>query len=301
MKNFIIPLISFLMAAGISSAQEIELTVEKPGMDALTPSQKDYLADFQSKVSAYVNEHRWTDVDFYGDKIPVTLNINFISGTDGGDFTAQVAFISQRRIYEDGRPTQKSSLILRLMDTKWAFSYIKGQPFYHDEFQFNSITSFLDFYMYVVVGLDFDSMEYMMGTTYYQKAFQIYQRSQSSSSQSEWQGTSNQYSRNNLISELMNGQFENFRSAMYWYYYEGIDFMATEKDEAKKSVAKALELIADLLVRTNIRSIILNLWLESKASEFCTLLEGYPKRAQLMSIMLQADPQRVEQYRKCNF
>jgi hypothetical protein len=99
----------------------------------------------------------------------------------------------------------------------------------------------------------------------------------------------------------MNAQYENFRGALYWYYYEGLDFMVTEKEEAKKSVAKALEMIADILVRTNARSIILNLWLASKASEFCTLLEGYPKRAQLMSIMLQADPQRVEQYRKCNF
>jgi hypothetical protein len=282
-------------------AQEIDLKIDTPQWGALSPSQIDYLQDFRTKILQYVNEHRWTDVEFFGDKIPLRMSINFSTGSDGGDYGAQVVFSAERRIYEDSRPTEKTSLMIRFMDTKCTFTYIKGQPFYHDEFQFNEITSFIDFYMYVLLGMDFDSMEPQLGSAYYQKALQIYQRSQSGVKAGEWSGAANQFSRNNLITELMNSQFENFRSALYWYYYEGIDFLSTEKDDAKKGIAKALELIAEILVRTNVLSILLNLWLESKASEFCTLLEGYPKRAQLMSIMQQADPQRVEYYRKCNF
>lgn len=290
----------FLITARIASGQEIQLTLEIT-KDILSTSQRDYLEDFENKVRNYVNDHRWTNVDFAGDKIPVTFSINFLSGTDGGEFTAQVVVASNRRTYVDGRPTQASSLVLRIMDPKWSFTYIKGQPFYHDEFQFNDITSFIDFYIYLAIGLDFDSMEPLQGTSYYQKAMNIAQRSQSSGRSAEWQGSTNQFSRINFLSELQNAVFDNFRTALYWYYYEGIDFMTTDKDMAQRAVARALENIMDVLARGGTRSLLLSMWLEIKSPEFCTLLDGYPQRVQLMNNMIQIDPVRAETYRRCNF
>jgi hypothetical protein len=305
MKMFVIIVLSACAGIlpgvlGTASGQEIESTVTL-SMDNLTPSQKDYLAEFQSKLTTYINEHRWTNVDFRGDKIPVNISIFFTAGTDGGDFSAQAVIESQRRLYLEGRPTQDISMIFRVNDKKWSFTYMKGQPFYHDEYQFNDITSFIDFYMNVILGLDFDSYEMMQGTPYYQKASTIAQRSQSSNRVSEWQGSSNDYSRINLIGELQNAQYANFRSSLYWYYYEGLDYLQTEKDEAQKSIARALEDVADILARTNVRSLLLNMWLEFKCEEFCTKLEGYAQRPQLMNTMAQADPQRQERYRKCSF
>ena len=46
-------------------------------MDILTPAQKDYIADFEEKLKNYVNDHRWCDIEFYGDKIPVRMSVNF--------------------------------------------------------------------------------------------------------------------------------------------------------------------------------------------------------------------------------
>ncbi len=289
-----------LSTLSLAHAQEIDLTVDI-NMEKLSVSQRDYVSEFKNKLLAYVNEHRWTTVDFRGDKIPVTLSINFLSGTDAGEFSAQAAVVSQRRTYEDGRPTQSSSLMLRVLDPKWSFTFIKGSPLYHDEFQFNDVSSFLDFYIYLVLGLDFDSMELMQGTPYYQKALNVAQRSQSSARSSEWQGSSNQYSRLNFIGEVMNAQYDSFRASLYWYYYEGVDFMKTEKQDAQNAIIKSIELLSDALTRSTSRSYLLSTWLEANASTYCALLEGHPKRAQLMTAMAQADPVRAEQYRKCNF
>ncbi|MBR9975827.1 MAG: DUF4835 family protein [Bacteroidetes bacterium] len=292
--------LALLLAAAPATAQEIDLTTEIT-MDILTPSQKDYLSDFEQKLKNYVNDHRWCDVEFYGDKIPVRMSVNFLSGTDAGEFSAQVVVDAQRRTWKDGRPTQMTSLIFRAMDARWSFSYVRGTPFTHDEYQYNEITSFIDFYMYVILGMDFDSYELLMGTPYYSKALTIAQRSQSSRQAGEWQGQSNQYSRMNLISELLNAQYENYREALYWYFYEGIDFIETEKEMAQRAIAKAVELIADILARSNARSILISMWLESKASEYCKLLEGYGQRAQLMNLMAQVDPARQQVYRQCAF
>jgi hypothetical protein len=281
-------------------AQEIELTTEIT-MDIMTPSQKTYLAEFEQKLQDYVNSHRWTDVEFYGDRIPVRMSVNFMTGTDAGEFSVQVVIDAQRRTWEDGRPTQLTSLIFRVMDTKWSFSYVQGQPFVHDEYQYNEIASFIDFYMYLILGMDFDSYEPLQGSPYYQKALTVAQRSQSSRQAGEWQGQSNQYSRMNFISELMNAQYEKFRESLYWYYYEGLDFMITEKEFAQKAIAKALENVAEILSRTSNRSLLLSMWLEAKNSEFCKLLEGYAQRAKVMNLLAQVDPARQQIYRQCTF
>jgi hypothetical protein len=296
-------LLAFVLLACLGTpvrAQEIELSTEIT-MDILTPSQKTYLSEFEQKILDYVNNHRWTDVEFYGDRIPVRMSINFLSGTDAGEFTAQVVVDGQRRIWKDGRPTQLTSLMFRIMDAKWTFSYLQGQPFVHDEYQYNEIASFIDFYMYLALGMDFDSYEPLQGSPYYQKAITIAQRSQSSRNAAEWQGQSNQYSRLNFINEVLNAQYEKFREGLYWYYYEGLDFLETEKDFARRAIAKALENLAEILARTGTRSLLLTMWLEAKNSEFCKLLEGYPDRTKVMNLMAQVDPARQQVYKQCTF
>jgi hypothetical protein len=299
-KTRILVLLSALFCSLTASAQEITLTLEARS-ERLTPSQRDYLSEFTQKIMTYVNERRWTDTDFRGDKIPVNMQLDFLTGSDGGEFSAQVVIVSQRRLWEDGRPTPNSAMIFRTIDAKWSFSYYKGQPLFFDEFQFEDLRSFIDFYMYMIIALDYDSYELMAGTPYYQKASMIAQRSQSSTRSAEWLGTSNQYSRMNFLGEIQNAQFESFRTALYWYFYEGLDFMATEKEDAQKAVAKSIEDIADALTRTNARSLILTMWLESKSNEFCTLLDGYAEKKKLMTLMMQADPSRSEVYRRCSF
>ena len=300
MRRLGLSLVLLFLATTPSIAQEIELSTEVT-MDILSPAQKSYLGEFEQKVLDYVNNHRWTEVEFYGDVIPVRMSINFLSGTDGGEFNAQVVIDGQRRIWKEGRPTQLTSLMFRIMDSKWTFNYIQGQPLVHDEFQFNEITSFIDFYMYLALGMDFDSYEPLQGSPYYQKAMTIAQRSQSSRSAAEWQGQSNQYSRMNFLNELLNAQYEKFREALYWYYYEGLDFIDTEPDFARKAIAKALENVADILARAGTRSLLMTMWLEAKSSEFCKRLEGYPDRKKIMSLMAQMDPARQQIYKQCTF
>jgi uncharacterized protein DUF4835 len=300
MKTILAAVALLVLLALPGKAQEIDLTLEVT-MDALSPSVRDYLEEFSTQVEKYVEDHRWTNIEFHGDRIPVNMQINFTSGSEAGDFTAQIVVVSQRRMFNNGRPTQNSTLIFRALDPAWSFAYNKGIPMVHDEYQFNEIASVLDFYIYFVIGLDFDSMELLQGTPYYQKALLAAQRSQSSQRQSEWRGSINQYSRMNLISEIMNAKYVNFRNALYWYYYEGLDFLATEPKPAKNSIAKALQFVAGVVSESTAQSIILTMWLESLSSSFCMNLEGYTDRKQLMTLLAQVDPQRADTYQQCGF
>ena len=49
--------------------------------------------------------------------------------------------------------------MLRIKDDSWQFTYTRGQSMYHDNFKFNSLTSLLDYYAYMIIGFDDDSWE----------------------------------------------------------------------------------------------------------------------------------------------
>jgi hypothetical protein len=100
---------------------------------------------------------------------------------------------------------------------------------------------------------------------------------------------------------LTNAQYEAFRNALFRYFYEGLDYLKSEQGEAQKSIAEAFNMIAETLVRTNGRSLLLNMFLDSRREEICTVLEGYPNRPAVAKNMMQADPARSEYYRKCSF
>ncbi len=301
MKQYTLFLLLFIAAISAghrASAQEIQLdlTVTK---DALSPSVRDRLIEFDGHIRKYIEEFRWTSIEFHQDLIPVSIQINFTSGTESGEFTAQIAVFSSRRLYVDGRKTDNSTLIFKIMDPNWSFLYNKDIPLTHNEYQFSEVGSLLDFYMYFIVGLDFDSMEPLQGTPYYQKALIAAQRSQNSSRANEWRGSINQYSRMNLISEILNAKMESYRLALYWYYYEGLDFITTEPEPAKQSIVKALQFVTKTMTESTSQSILLTQWLEGNAGQFCPNLDGYPDRKLVMQQLEQADPPRAEVYRAC--
>ena len=120
-------LLALILLTFIAHAQEIDLTVSVK-LDMLNPSQRDYLSDFEQQVKRYMSEYRWTEVDFRGDKIPVTMEIYITSATESKDYSANVAIISYRRIFEDDRPTDRSSVLLRVNDATWSFNYLQGTP-----------------------------------------------------------------------------------------------------------------------------------------------------------------------------
>ncbi len=290
-----------LLACSAASAQELQVTVNVNAEQLPSPSDREYIADFKQKVEAYMNEYRWTGIDFRGDKIPVSMEIFFLSVTSSKEYTAQVAISSQRRIWENDRPTQRTSILLRVLDRRWSFTYIQGMPFTHDDFTYDPITSFLDFYAYMILAFDFDSYEPMAGTPFYSKALNISQRAQSSAQAREWSGNPNEYSRANLLSECMNATYEPFRKALFLYYYQGLDYLRTEKEVAQEDIARGLKMIAQVLERAPTKSLLITMFFEQKKDEICQVLDGYPKKAEVMKLLASADPARAESYNRCAF
>ena len=117
-----------LLVSAQLSAQQVDCTV-KVNYDAVSSTNRDQLRDLASDIKDYVNNYQW-GAENIPDKVKCTLDI-FIQRVQGENtYSAQVFVGSQRPIYQSA----KSSVVLRLMDDAWQFTYIKGRPINHNAY-----------------------------------------------------------------------------------------------------------------------------------------------------------------------
>lgn len=266
-----------LISQSLLIAQELDCDVTI-NTQQLTSDALENLSDFAAQVKQYMNNTRWTKEDFGNDRITCTMNI-FIKGSPGtGRYVAQVFIGSRRKIWDlkTNKPTEKNSATLRILDENWEFSYTRGVPLTRNEYKFDALTSFLDFYAYVILGFDYDSYESMAGTPHFQKALDIFNLSRSSGRFKGWEFPgSGTYSRTRFINEIMNADFNAFRVALYEYHSEGLDRITKDQSTALTKMFEAVNAIGNVKKRINQPSVIIKMFFDTKYLELCDIFQTY--------------------------
>ena len=277
----------FLLCAGIAAAQELncEVTVN---IDNITSGQRDYLRTFEADVKKYLNNNRYTDEDLGGEKIDCSLTIFFLSGAND-KYTAQVVVVSQRPIYTGVEKSGKNTQVIRLLDDQWNFPYVPNQPMSKDDYRFDPVASFLDFYAYLIIGFDLETYTALSGARYFQKAMNICNQATASAYSTGWQSASTTYTRFGIVDELTNMKYQTFRDAFYSYHFEGLDLLSTQPQGGQTAMLKAIEVIADLRKKQNPRSVLVKAFFDSKYLEIADSFLSWPDRS-VYERLTAADP-----------
>ena len=269
-------------------AQQVDCTVNV-NYEAVSTTNKDQLRDLASDVRTYVNSYQW-GAESIPDRIKCTLDI-FVQRVQGENtYSAQVFVGSQRPIYG----SKKGSVVLRLMDDAWQFTYIKGRPINHNAYSYNDLTSFLDFYMYLVVGYDSDTFEKLSGTPMFQKAADIANLGRSSGDAGWQQGTSG-YSRLQLINELLSPAFEHVRLAYFKYHFTGLDSLAFAPEKAYQNVLQAIENIGKVKRLSDPRNQVIKAFFDTKYMEIAELFAKNPDKT-IYNTIANIDPAHLKTY-----
>lgn len=261
------------------SSQELDATVDVD-LSAINIDIRDRLSNFKNDVQNYLNRTRFTDENIVNDvrgkpyKIKCSFSFFFRSATGIDSYEAQLVVGVQRNIYR----TENFTTIFRVKDETWGFNYVKGQSFYHDDLKFNNLTSFLDYYAYLIIGYDDDSWEPSLGTSRFQKAQNIVNLAIANSDGRGWVDNSSlKQSRSVYPAELLNSKYDNFRKAVWIYHFSGIDSLQYGKKTALEKIAESLEMIGKIK-KTEVRSFIIKQFFEAKYMEIAaTLVDYYDK------------------------
>src|ERR1051326_5115915 len=226
----VVGILSLLLLWIPLSAQELDCDITFTNLETLPAGSRDNLTDFISQAKQYINSYHWTQEDLGSVRIKCSMNISFQSATNN-HYVVQAFIGSQRPIFK----SDKNTAFVRLLDDSWEFDYVRGQPFNHNESHFDPLLSFMDFYAYIILGYDFDSYKSGDGTPYFQKASDIANRALGSASTGWDVSSQGTYSRGQLIEELTNSKFHDFREAVYRYHYRGLDLLYTDDTRARKN------------------------------------------------------------------
>lgn len=266
-----------LLSCGLV-AQELncEVTVNT---DNLTSAFRDNLRTFAADLRKYLNNNRYTDEDLGGEKIDCAMTVYFLTGTSDYRYTAQAIIVSQRPVYTGNEKSGKNTQVIRILDDKWEFTYTPNQPMNKDDYRFDPLTSFLDFYAYLIISLDLETYVELSGSRYLQKDISLCNSGGASSYSNGWQAASTgTYSRYSMVEEMTNMKFEQFRNAFTSYHFDGLDLLSTDPKKGMDNMLKAIESIADLRQKQNPRSILVKTFFDSKYLEIAETFLASPDR-----------------------
>jgi len=274
---------------GSSGAQELDCSVTI-NTDLLTAEARENLQDFVSDVENYVNSYTWTDAELGPEKISWTISISFQGSPAQNRYTAQAFIGSQRPVYR----SEKNTALLRVLDDRWEFTYQRGQQMLHDETNFNSLLSFLDFYAYVIVGLDFESYREGDGLPYLEKAMNVVNIARAGGK--GWAAESpSTYSRGQYIDELLSGKYEQIRAAIFRYHYLGLDLMYHDEEKARRNILTALKKIGQVISETNQPSQVVKIFFDTKYLEIAETFRNDPDPGVFEELMT-IDPAHRQTY-----
>jgi hypothetical protein len=286
MKYFFF-IFAFFIEVGLSQELSCKVTVN---MDKLQSAAKDPLTGFQKLVEDYLNKTKFTSETWEGGRIECSMDI-LLQTADQPNYTAQVIVSSQRPLYH----SPQNSLMLNINDGSWKFIYQKDQPLNPNQSVYDPITSFMDYYVNVIIGLDADSYDKLNGTRYFTKALDLVNLGATSAFSDGWQNSSASFSRRGLVEDLMSEKYRPFREAFYEYHYNGLDVFNWNQDIAIRNMAKLVDAIDNIRAKGDINTVLMKVFFDSKSGEMAERFKVYPNR-DIYKTLKKIDPAHAKKY-----
>lgn len=253
-----------------------------------------YLPQLKPAIEEYFNRFEWIEDRFEEQEfIECQMQIIFNSADQNFNFSAEIILSTRRPIYNT---LQKTSTFI-INDQFWQFSYPEGTNLIHDDLQFNPLTSFLDFYAYIMLGYDYDTFSRLGGNPHFTKAQTILDLAQNAGSSGWDRNTNNRRNRFFLITDLLNPSYEDLRQAHYQYYRLGLDSFTTNPEAARRQIADAIKIIRDAK-RRNTNNYLFDLFFDAKSREISSIFdEAIPRlKLEVYNVLLEADQGHLSDY-----
>lgn len=265
-------------------SQEIQATVVV-NMEQVSFDYRNQVSSLQNDMEQYINNQKFSDIDWEGDKIPVDIQI-VLSGGFKNNFVARMIIVSKRMLDGPNEEAEYSTTI-KLLDNSWSFEYSLGANLSYNPMRFDRMTSVIDYYMLMVIGFDMDTYESNGGNPAFNKARNIALLGSNASApgfeSNTQQGVLNKY---NLVNELMDMRYDEVRRLIFAYYVNGLDKIGFDK---AKAISELKNILTDMAIykRDKIisHSLILQVFFETKGNEIASLFNGYDDNEFFLDLM----------------
>ena len=234
-------LLSFLFAAaGPASAQEIDARINI-NYKKIQGSSTSVFETLKTALTEFINERQWTTLQFKrNERISCNFNITVNAYDEAANsFECALMVQSNRPVFNSNYTTT----VFSTNDPNFNFNYQEyDQIEFRSDILDNNLTAVIAYYVYLMIGMDLDTMSPLGGTEVLKMAQNIVNNAQSLNYKG-WKAFEDSKNRHAIITDMLDGGMEPFRRMQYKYYREGLDVMAENAERGRAGITAAMELL----------------------------------------------------------
>jgi len=244
-------------------------------LERLPLEKQQKLKDFAEDIETYINDYDWTG-EALEEPIPISIQIFLMDNS-----------VSYESRYS-GTFLITNNLDNQYYDKYWRFPYEAGTRLEQNENIFDPFTGFIDFYVNLIIGGEYDKYGKLMGTPFFEKAKLI-------SDQAKFNARFilGWKERTKLIDRIQSEEYTAFRT-MKDFFFLGLSYVGEEDTTAQNYCGQALTIIEDILTKQSDTEETLN-FLKAHHVEFIDL---FKEDQDILRKLIRIDPERTETYQQ---
>jgi uncharacterized protein DUF4835 len=242
-KKFFVTVFLILSVFFVQS-QELQARITVLSDKISSQIDKKVFQTLQSALNNFINNRKWTGDNYLtGEKINCSFLINLDKDLGDNSYDATLTVQAARPIYN----TTYDSPLINFQDGNFTFRYLEYTPIDFNENRIQgsdplvaNLTATLVYYVYIILGMDYDSYSLRGGDAYFQKAWYIVNNAPEGGGIKGWKQFDGLRNRYFLAENLNNSRFALMHDAIYTYYRVGLDNFFDKEDEARLGIINSL-------------------------------------------------------------
>lgn len=291
-----------LLSPGLR-AQELQANVTV--LANRVPSTVDHkqFQTLQNALYNFINNRQWSGESFRdNEKIKCNFLINISSAGDNNTFQATLTVQAGRPVFN----TTYQSPLINFQDENFAFRYVEYQTLDFNENRVQgtepyaaNLTAEIAYYIYIILGLDFDTFSLRGGDPYLQKALNIVNNAPEGQNINGWKPFDNIRNRYWLIENLTNNKYTLIHDAYYSYYRSGLDQLYDREADARTGMLNALNMLNTINTETP-NTMIIQFFFQGRYTELSRVFQKSPpdEKARAVDLLTRLDVSNINRYKQ---
>ncbi|HRE51103.1 MAG TPA: DUF4835 family protein [Flavitalea sp.] len=301
-KRFLISGCLALATITPSVAQELQARISINSSSVSSQVDKKIFQTLQTALQNLLNNRKWTN-DAYQQQEKINCNfLLVITEANNNVFKGNLTVQAARPVFNSTYNTP----LVNFRDEAVAFRYVEFQPIEFNENRVSgsdgltsNLPAIFAYYVYLILGLDYDSFSLRGGDPYFQKAQYIVNNAPDGRDIVGWKAFDGQRNRYWLIENLVNNRYTLAHDAIYNYYRLGMDFMYENEPEARAAILNAISQLTTL--NNDMRnSMIIPFFFQGKSMELVRVFKKAPpeERQKAREMMERLDISNANTYKQ---
>jgi hypothetical protein len=284
-------------------AQELNAKVTVISGQIKSTVDKKVFQTLQTALTNFLNSRKWTQDNYQQqEKIVCNFLLNLTKEVESNVYGAVLTIQSGRPIYNSAY----MSPIVNFQDNDVTFKYIEFQQLdFNDNNASGSdpltanLTAVFAYYVYMILGLDYDSFAPRGGSQYFTKAQSIVTNAPDGRNISGWKAFDGQRNRYWLAENFTNSKYTLLHDAYYSYYRQGMDKMYENENEARPQILNALNALNTINV-DNPNLMGVQFFFLGKSDELAKIFKKSPpqEKSRASELLQRLDISNAERYKQ---